>query len=77
VLARQAVFLFLRHRETLSDEEQETLTQLRLLHSEVDQVYDLVQQFARMLRTRTENSLTTGSHAYAKVKFAPRVCSEC
>lgn len=58
VLARQAVFLFLRRpTEDLSSEEQETLTLLRSLHSEVDQAYTLVQQFANMLRTRTGEQL--------------------
>jgi transposase len=50
VLARQAMFLFLRQPETLSVLEQETLTQLRSLHTEVDQAYEFVQQFAQMLR---------------------------
>jgi len=57
VLARQAMFLFLRRPEDLSVEEQETLAQLRLLHPEVDQAYALVQQFAHMLRTRTGEQL--------------------
>jgi transposase len=57
VLARQAVFLFLRRPADLSSEEQETLTLLRDLHSEVDQAYELVQQFAQMLRTRTGEQL--------------------
>jgi len=57
VLARQAVFLFLRRPEELKVEEQETLAQLRLLDSKVDQVYELVQQFAQMLRTRTGEQL--------------------
>ena len=33
-------------------EELETLTKLRQLHPEVDLAYDLVQQFAQMLRSR-------------------------
>ncbi len=57
VLARQAMFLFLRRPEELSAEEQETLAQLRSLHPEVDQAYELVQQFAHMLRTRTGEQL--------------------
>jgi len=52
VLARQATFLFLRRPEKLSDKEQETLFLLRQIHPEVDLVYDLVQQFAQMLRER-------------------------
>jgi transposase len=57
VLARQAVFLFLRRPEELEADEQETLALLRSLPSEVDQAYELVQQFARMLRTRTGETL--------------------
>ncbi len=58
VLARHAVFLFLRRpTEEFSSEEQETLALLRSLHSEVDQAYTLVQQFANMLRTRTGEQL--------------------
>ena len=37
VLARQAVFLFLRRPEKLKAEEEETLALLRSLHAEVDQ----------------------------------------
>ncbi len=57
VLARQAVFLFLRRPEELEAEEQETLALLRLLHTEMDQAYELVQHFAQMLRTRTGEKL--------------------
>ncbi len=58
VLARHAVFLFLRRpTEELSSEEQETLALLLSLHSEVNQAYALVQQFAHMLRTRTGEQL--------------------
>ncbi len=57
VLARQAVFLFLHRPEALEAEEQETLALLRSLHPEVDQAYELVQQFAHMLRTRTGERL--------------------
>jgi len=57
VLARQAVFLFLHRLGELSSEEQETLALLQSLHSEVDQAYELVQQFASMLRTRTGEQL--------------------
>jgi transposase len=53
LLARDASFLFLRRSEELSAEEQETLLMLRSLHAEVNQAYELVQQFAQMLRTRT------------------------
>lgn len=55
--ARQATFLFLRRPEGLSAEEQETLLQLCQTHPEVDRTYDLVQQFAQMLRTRTGERL--------------------
>ena len=55
--SRQASFLFLRRPEKLRTEEQETLAKLRELHSEVDLAYDLVQQFAQMLRTRTGEHL--------------------
>src|SRR6266702_5697521 len=55
--ARQASFLFLRRPEKLRTEEQGTLAKLRELHSEVDLAYDLVQQFAQMLRTRTGEHL--------------------
>jgi len=53
ILARDASFLFLRRSEELSAAEQETLLMLRSLHAEVNQAYELVQQFAQMLRTRT------------------------
>ena len=49
---RQAAFLFLGRPEKLRGEELETLTKLRQLHPEVDLAYDLVQQFAQMLRSR-------------------------
>lgn len=51
--SRQATFLFLRRPEKLKTDEQETLNMLRQLHPEVNLAYDLVQQFAQMLRTRT------------------------
>jgi transposase len=57
VLAREAVFLLLRRPEDLVPEDQETLVLLRSLHPEVDQAYDLVQQFTQMLRTRTGEQL--------------------
>jgi transposase len=38
-------------------EEQELLVKLRQIHPEVDRAYDLVQQFAHMLRTRTGECL--------------------
>lgn len=57
VSARQAIFLFLRRASELEADEQETLTQLRSFHPEVDQAYELVQQVADMLRTRTGEQL--------------------
>jgi transposase len=57
VLARQAMFLFLRQPQALEADEQETLAQLRALHAEVDHAYELVQQFAQMLRMRTGEQL--------------------
>ena len=57
VLARDAVFLFLRRPEELETEDQETLALLRSLHLRVDQAYELVQQFTQMLRTRTGEQL--------------------
>jgi len=41
----------------LETDEQETLITLRQLHPEIDLAYDLVQQFAQMLRTRTGEQL--------------------
>jgi transposase len=41
----------------LETDEQEALITLRQLHPEIDPVYDLVQQFAQMLRTRTGEQL--------------------
>ena len=79
VLARHAVFLFLRRpTEELSSEEQETLALLRSLHSEVDQAYQLVQQFANMLRTRTGEQLDTWlEHVRtSQIRRHPRLCSK-
>jgi transposase len=59
ILARQAVFLFLRRAEELEAEDQETLALLRSLHSEVDLAYELVQQFTQMLRERRGMCLDT------------------
>lgn len=55
--SRQAACLFLRRSERLSLEEQETLVKLRQVNAEADLAYDLVQQFARMLRTCTGENL--------------------
>ena len=54
---RQATFLFLRRPEKLRSEEQEMLVKLRQIDLEVDRAYDLVQQFAQMLRNRSGESL--------------------
>lgn len=54
---RQAAFLFLRRPEKLGAQEQEILVKLRQINAEVDRAYDLVQQFARMLRTRQGEKL--------------------
>jgi|SRR5450755_946990 len=54
---RQAAFLFLRRSEKLRVQEQETLVKLRHIDPEVDLAYDLVQQFAHMLRSRTGECL--------------------
>jgi transposase len=55
--ARQATFLFLRRVEELGTDEQHLLDTLRHLHLEIELAYDLVQQFAQMLRTRTGERL--------------------
>lgn len=55
--SRQATFLFLRRPEELKTDEQETLVTLRQLHPEMDLAYNLVQQFAQMLRTRSGEQL--------------------
>jgi len=57
VTSQRASFLCIRRLEELETEEQELLRQLRQLHPEVDVAYELVQQFARMLRTRTGEKL--------------------
>lgn len=54
---RQAALVFLRRPDKLRVQEQETLVKLRHIDPEVDLAYDLVQQFAQMLRTRTAECL--------------------
>ena len=54
---RQAAFLFLHRPEKLRVEEQETLVKLCQINLEVNLAYELVQQFAQMLRSRTGESL--------------------
>ncbi|MGH2478628.1 MAG: ISL3 family transposase [Ktedonobacteraceae bacterium] len=56
---RHVAFLFLRRPLDLDLEERETLLQLRQSHIELDVVYELVQEFATMLRTRTGENLET------------------
>jgi transposase len=53
ISSRQATWLFLRRPEELTTEERQTITRLRNLDPEVDLAYELVQQFARMMRDRT------------------------
>jgi transposase len=55
--SRQATFLFLRRPEERKANEQEALSTLRHLHPELDLAYDLVEQFAWMLRTRPGEQL--------------------
>ena len=47
-------WLFLRHQEELTTQEQETVERLRQLHPEIDLAYLLVQQFLQMVRTRLD-----------------------
>jgi transposase len=54
---RRATWLFLRRPEELTTQEQEMVKRLRLLHSEVDLAYLLVQQFVQMVRKRTGEQL--------------------
>lgn len=56
---RQVMFLFLRRTEDLDQEERGTILQLRQSHPELDLTYTLVQEFAKMLRTRTGENLDT------------------
>jgi transposase len=55
--SKSAAFLFLRRSEDLEPDEQETLITLRQLDPEIEMAYDLVEQFAQMLRTRTGERL--------------------
>jgi transposase len=57
--SQEASFLFIHRPLDLETEEQEMLTRLRQLHPELDLAYNLVQQFAQMLRTRTGEQLDT------------------
>ena len=51
------MFLFLRRLEDLETDEHHHLDTLRHLHPEVELAYDLVGQFAQMLRSRTGEQL--------------------
>ena len=53
ISSRQAIWVFVRRPEELTKQEQQTLAQLRNLDPEVDLAYELVQQFACMMRDRT------------------------
>ncbi len=53
ISSRQATWLFLRRPEELTRDEQQILARLRNLDPEVDLAYEMVQQFARMMRDRT------------------------
>lgn len=55
--ARHVTFLFLRRPEDLGKEEQGTMLQLRQSHRELGLAYDLVQEFAKIVRTRTGEDL--------------------
>jgi transposase len=54
---REAMWLFLRRAESLRATEQHALEQLCQIHEEVALAYQLVQQFAEMLRTRKGGQL--------------------
>jgi transposase len=51
------MFLFLRRPKELEADDQETLTQLRSLHPEVNRAYELLQPFAHLLPTPTGERL--------------------
>lgn len=60
ISSRQATWLFLRWPENLTEEERETIAQLCKLDTEVDVAYDLVQQFACMMRDRAGDEQLDG-----------------
>ena len=76
VLARQAVFLFLRRSEKLSGEEQVLLLLLRQFHPEVDLASDLVQPFAQMVRNRTAERLDAwlARVSQSRIPLPPVLC---
>ncbi|MBO0779691.1 MAG: transposase [Ktedonobacteraceae bacterium] len=55
--AREARWLFLRQPDQLTKREQQVLEQLCQMHEEVALAYQLVQQFALMVRARTGGQL--------------------
>jgi transposase len=68
--SRQAAFLFLRRSEKLKGEELEQLCQVRQIDPEVELAYELVQQFAHMLRTRTGEHLDAWLNKVASSKLS-------
>jgi transposase len=80
--SQEASFLFIHRPEALETEEQDLLARILRLHPEVDLAYKLVQQFARMLRTRTGEQLdtwlaqVTDSHIPELLSFAKGIEQE-
>jgi transposase len=66
VSSRQAAWLLIREMEKLTKEERETLTTLRQLHPEIELAYGFVQEFAKMIRTRTGEKLDRWLEAVEK-----------
>ena len=71
ISSRQATWLFLRRPEDLKAKEQDQVIKLRQLHPEVDRAYELVQQFAQMLRTRQAEHLESWLEEVAKSPLTP------
>ena len=57
--SREATMLFLRQPDQLTERERQNLEHLCQIHEEVGMAYQLVQQFALMLRTRQGGQLDT------------------
>ena len=53
ISSRQATWLFIRRQEELTPDEKQTLARLSNQDTEVDVAYEMVQQFAQMMRDRT------------------------
>ena len=68
---REAMWLFLRRPEKLTAKEQHSLEQLCQIHEEVALAYQLVQQFAEMLRTRKGGQLDTWLDAVLSTSLSP------